>query len=107
MLIPDIIINLKFLPTEHGGRKMPTPKDYFGCIFEIHNTNHDGRLLLDKIGSIYPSETKENVPVKFLCADLVIPKLNIGDKLLLKEGHVIGEAIVAEILNKNPESSAV
>ena len=76
MLHPDIVVNLKFLTTEEGGRKTPTPPNFFSCIFDIHGKSHDARMLLENVGAIHPGEDKESVPVKFLCADLVMPKLH-------------------------------
>ena len=105
MIKPDIIADVKFYTTQQGGRIYPTPSEYFGCIFEVHGSNHDARLLLSEVGAIEPGEIKKAVPIKFLCADLVIPKIEPGNVLYLSEGNLIGEATVIRILNTNPEST--
>lgn len=102
MLPSDIIANIEFYPTEQGGRSMPTPKNFFGCVFVIDHNNHDGRILLNSIGPIHPGDKKDNVPIKFLCADLVIPKLEVGTKFKIRDGKIIGEAEVVKIINTNP-----
>lgn len=100
MLIPDIIVNVEFYKTEDNGRKGPTPRDFFGCIFVINGKNHDCRLLLNKIGSIFPGDKKDNIPVKFLCPELVLPKLKEGIKFYLWDGRIVAEGEVKEIINK-------
>lgn len=105
MITPDVFVNLKFYSQDNNGRSMPTPANYFSCIFVIDHSNHDARLLLDKIGSICPGDENENVPVKFLCADLVIPKIKVGDKFYIRDGKVVAEGTISKIINMNPASS--
>lgn len=102
---PDIFVSLKFYSQDKGGRKIPTPANFFSCIFVIDHGNHDARLLLETIGSINPGDEKENVPVKFLCADLVIPKIKSGDKFYIRDGGVVAEGIVQKIINTNPANT--
>lgn len=104
MLTPDIFANLKFYPTDKGGREGPTPPNFFGCIIKIGNSNHDARLILEKIGSIFPGDTKNNVPIKFLCSDLVMKKLKISDKFFIRDGGVIGEGEVIMIVNSETQN---
>lgn len=99
MLTPDITVDVKFYKTEDKGRKIPTPANFFACISVIDNQNHDCRLLLEKIGSISPGDFKTNVPIKFLCSELVLPKLQKGKKFYLKEFGIIAECKVIEIIN--------
>lgn len=100
MLVPDVIVDVKFYKTEDGGRKGPTSPEFFPCLFVINNHNHDCRLLLDNIGSIFPGDFKINVPIKFLCPDLVIPKLKNGMKFYLRGVKIVAEGVVKEIINK-------
>lgn len=99
MIKPDILANIKFYNIEQGGRKSPTPKDYFGCPVDIDGQKNDCRLLLNVIGSIKPGESKTDVPIKFLCSDTVIKKLSIGKKFFLWEVGYIGEGIVINIFH--------
>jgi|GEM_PF-1494085 hypothetical protein len=96
MLKPDVYLNIKFYETCNGGRKGPTPSDFFGCIFKIDDQNFDGRMLLAEISSIYPVDCKERVPVKFLNYDNVKNKLHIGKKIYIRDGGTVGEAIVVD-----------
>lgn len=100
MLIPDIYVNVSFYSTENNGRKSETNSNMFGSIFVINQSKHDCRLLLDEIGAIFPGEEKNKVPIKFLCPDLVIPKLSIGLKFYLWDMRNIAEGIVIKINNK-------
>lgn len=97
MLKPDVYLNIKFYETSEGGRKGPTPSDIFGCIFKIDEENFDGRMLLEDISSIYPGDSKERVPVKFLNYDVVQNKLHIGKKIYIRDGGTVGEAIVVDM----------
>ena len=97
MLIPDIIVDLKFYKTEETGRKTPTSSTFFGCIFSINNDKHDCRLLLHEVGQIWPGESKADVPIKFLCPELVLPKLQKGSRFYLWEGKNIAEGKIKEI----------
>ncbi len=99
MITPDIFITIKFYKKEDGGRNIPTPSNFFSCVFVIGDKNYDARMLLEGIGSIYPGDKKINVPVKFLCSDLVIPKINVGDKFYVRDGRVIADGIIEKIIN--------
>lgn len=107
MITPDIKINVKFYKTEENGRKSPTSSDYFGTIFVIGSDYHDCRLFLNETGSILPGDCKFNVPVKFLCWDLVFPKLKIGSKFHLWDGRNIAEGEVSEIINPDPRLTVI
>jgi hypothetical protein len=99
MLNPDVIVDISFYKTENGGRKGPTPPNFFACIFVIDGQNHDCRLLLENVGSVYPGEGKSNVPIKFWCPELVLPKIDINKKFLLRDGQVIAEGKVIKIVS--------
>ncbi len=105
MLTPDIIANIKFYSTENGGRKSAISTNFYGCIFSLEDSKHDCRLLLENIGAVAPGENKKSVPIKFLCADLVIPKIKAGSKFYLWEGGNIAEGVVEMIINTNPVST--
>lgn len=98
MIKPDIIADLYFYSTEEKGRAMPTPPNRFSCIFTINGCNYDIRLLLNEIGSIFPGQNIKNVPIKFLCPELIVSKLNVGDKFFLREIKIIAEGTIIEKL---------
>lgn len=60
-------------------------------------------MILNEIGSISPGEHKQHVPIKFLCPELVLPKLKEGTKFYLWDMRNIAEGVVEEITNKNTE----
>jgi hypothetical protein len=100
MLVPDIFVKVNFYSTGEGGRKLPTDSKMFGSIFTINDSKHDCRLLLENIGAIKPGETKSGVPIKFLCPELVIPKLKKGVKFYLWDMRNIAEGEVEQVLIK-------
>ena len=97
MLSSDVVVSIYFYKTEDGGRKLPTNPNQFPCIFSVNDKKHDCRLLLNEIGSISPGEYKTNVPIKFLCPELVLPKLTIGSKFYLWDMRNIAEGEVCYI----------
>jgi len=97
MIKPDVLLDIKFYTTDAGGRTLPTASNFYGCVFEFQGKNHDGRLLLENIGSIYPGDSKKSVPLKFLDPDSILKDLTVGSILKIREGRYIGEAVVAQI----------
>ena len=89
----DIVADVRFFPTEAGGRHSPTPPDRFSCIFEIDDKFFDCRLHLAEVGSISPGESAR-VPIQFLSPELVRPRLSIGTEFHLKEFGRIAHGVV-------------
>ena len=95
--VPDIIADVRLLPTVEGGRGGPTPSDFFGCPFIMPNGDyHDARMDLGMHGSLAPGEAAR-LSIKFLNPKTALSKLSIGSVLQLWEGKVIGEATVVDI----------
>ena len=87
------VVEVTLYSTAHGGRKGPTPSEWFGCpcIADQHRRQAwDCRLLL-KGSSLSPGETRR-VEITFLSAEQAFDALSKGDKFFLWEGRVIGEA---------------
>ena len=101
MINPDILADITLYDTEQGGRKSPTPADQFNCPIDIDGVKHDCRLLLKNIGPLIPGEKKINVPIKFLCPEIVLPKISIGKLFYLCEIGIIGEGLVSRIIMNN------
>ena len=93
---PDIVAELTFLPTAEGGRKGPTPPDFFGCPFGFGGEYFDVRFDLSEIGSIAPGASVR-APAKFLNPKLIKDRLSVGSEFILWEGRVIGRGRVLEI----------
>lgn len=107
MLTPEIYVNITFYPTDKGGRKLPTGSHFLGTIFVINESKHECRLLLEEVGPISPGESKNEVPIKFLCPDLVLSKLRVGTKFYLWDMRNIAEGEVVKIINTNKELGKV
>ena len=94
---PDIIAEIALASVEDGGRSVSTPSEWFGCPFVLPNgEHHDGRLDLSERAPMFPGESAV-LPVKFLDARAVVPKIEVGAVLQLWEGRVIGSATVLAI----------
>lgn len=96
-LKPDIIATITFVMTQQGGRKSPIMHEAFGCIFEHAGQTNDCRLLVAGMGDIWPGQ-KVTVPIVFLCPDLVLPRIKVGDVFTLREAKTIAHGIIDEIV---------
>jgi len=95
--VPDIIADVRLLPSAEGGRKESTPPDFFGCPFIMPNGDyHDARMYLGEHGCLAPGESAR-LPIKFLDPGHALSKFGIGSVLKLWEGKVIGEATVVQV----------
>jgi hypothetical protein len=86
-MTPDITIEVRFKTPSEGGRNGPVIGARFGCPMLIAGQAFDCRLLTSgrtlELGKTY------EVPVKFLNADLALPKLTSGMEITLWEGKEI------------------
>ena len=74
---PDIIARIRFYATKDGGRKGPTPTDFYRCPLEFEGEKFDCALHLHTVGSIAPGMLTR-VPITLLCPALIKPRLKIG-----------------------------
>lgn len=100
---PEILARVTFLRTEEGGRKGPTPSNFFGCPFLMDEQMNDCRLVLTDVGAISPGQTVE-VPIAFLVPKLVVDRLKVGRKFKLWEMGIIAEGEILKVLT--PAESA-
>ena len=91
---PELTAEITLYPTEQGGRKGPTPPDWFGCPCFISKEHLDGLdcCILPQGMPLSRDETRR-VGMVLLSPDIVIPALRRAGKSYLWEGHVIGEGI--------------
>lgn len=91
----DITIEVRFRTTEEGGRSGPVVGAQFSCPMLISGEAFDCRLLTEgqplHLGEIY------DLPVKFLNADVALPKLSEGMGISLWEGRVIADGKVLSL----------
>jgi hypothetical protein len=96
---PDIIARVSVYAANHGGRQSTIPPVQFGCPFFFEGEGFDCRLLLDQVGvSLSPGSTAD-VPIKFVCPELVKPRLHRGARFKLWESGDFAEGEVLEILS--------
>lgn len=83
----DVTIEVRFKTTAEGGRNGPVVGRQFGCPMFISGEAFDCRLMTGgrklELGETY------EVPVKFLNANLALPKLTPGTEITLWEGKEI------------------
>lgn len=101
---PEILAKVTFRRTEEGGRKGPTPPNFFSCPFFMDEQFNDCRLILSDIGSVSPGQTVE-VPIAFLAPKLVVNRLKVGRKFALWEMGVIAEGEILQIFGPHESSS--
>lgn len=96
---PDVIIEVRFLTTAEGGRAKAVEGQFYACPLFIANEGFDCRVLLEgrclELGAIY------EVPVKFLYAELAIPKMSVGKEVKLWEGRNVAEGRVIKIIDES------
>jgi hypothetical protein len=87
-----------FTRTADGGRSQPTPPGHFSCPLEFRGEFFDCRLDLTSCGPISPGQSVE-VPISFLCPELVETRMKVGDSFLLWEGKTIAVGNVTKTGN--------
>ncbi len=86
-MTPDITIQVRFKTPAEGGRSGPIIGAHFGCPMFIAGQAFDCRLLTN--GRTLELGKEYELPVKFLNADLALPKLSPGAEVALWEGKEI------------------
>jgi hypothetical protein len=93
---PDIIASLRFLSTEEGGRKGPTPPGIFRCLLEFEGAKFDCGLHLEGTGPLAPGVAAV-VPITLLFPALIKPRLKVGSRFELREIATIATGVVIEV----------
>ena len=95
---PDVIIEVHFKTAGEGGRLdgIVIAENLYGCPLFVNGEAFDCRLLLTnqtlELGEIY------ELPVKFMRADLALPKLSVGKSVTLWEGKEIAIGKVVRLV---------
>jgi hypothetical protein len=94
---PQLIADVTLYASERGGRKEPTPADWFGCPCMVSKDRDawDCRILLQGI-PLAPGETRR-VGMVFLSHNEAIADLRQAAKFYLWEGRFIGEGTIVEV----------
>ena len=93
---PDIDIEIRFKKSEEGGRQSPIVGDVYGCPMIIDGEAFECRLVFEN--KILQLGVVNEVSVKFMNPDLVLPKLSIGKKITLWEGKEVASGKVLRFL---------
>ena len=95
---PDIIAAIRLFSKKEGGRSRPLPPR-FGCPIEYKGHKFDCKFWCDDYGGYFePGMFRENIPIRFLWPEGIVPRLKTGEHFAIWEGGIIGEGIVTEIL---------
>jgi len=94
---PEVRARIRLFTTAEGGRKGPILGPWFGCPTRIQDRYFDCRLQAVPPGPIALGETVE-VQLQFLCPELALPLLALGQPFALWDGRTIGEGTVLELL---------
>ena len=86
----EILVKVRFLNTDEGGRKGPILVELYKCMFGLGEELFDCGLDLSNTGPIELGQ-KVIVPIKFLCPELVKDRLKPGDKFYLREMDKVAE----------------
>lgn len=96
---PDAVIKIRLKTTSEGGRQGPLAiaRREYGCVLLVNDEAFDCRFLVEdqllELGGTY------EIPIKFLCPELVLPKLSAATQVTIWEGKTIG---VGEIVRLVP-----
>lgn len=94
----DILVEISYLPTDHGGRVNPVRTGYRPQ-FYYENHDWDASHNYFEVETVNPGETTR-AAITFLSPDRHLGKLKPGSHFLIREGQkVCGYGHVVEILN--------
>jgi hypothetical protein len=74
---PQILAEVRLLPTEAGGLKQPIPPGFFDCPVGAGGEYFAMRMDLSCVGSLSPGSTAR-VPIQFLRPEYVLPWMEVG-----------------------------
>ena len=118
VLLPNALIRVRFLLPEEGGMKSnktiewtPEMQTGFGCPMRIGEDLHDFRTLISETTTYILGEMYD-LYVKFLCPELVLPKLRKDMEIELWAGKTIAKGNVIEIIHhqaclRNTKANAI
>ncbi len=103
---PDAIIEVRWKTTAEGGRKTPLyphELDSFRCPFLIDGEYFD--CVLDITGTAMELGETYQLPVSFLCWNLVGPRLKDGKFIALRECSIVATGKVVRVLRDVEQTS--
>jgi hypothetical protein len=104
MFTPHVLVELILLAIQDGGLKASITVPIVKLIARIGDCYHDCGIDVSTSTPLYPGESTI-APVEFLCPDLVMPKLTVGDTFDLWHGRVVGHARVLQLFDNPMQTS--
>ena len=102
-LNPDIIIEVRFLTAEEGGRRSPIEGGRYGCPIIANGRGFDCRFVLEGTKRFEPGKTYR-IQVKLLDAATALSELKEEAEISLWEGRNIAEGRVFKVLDCQTET---
>ena len=95
---PHVRTRVRLLNTSEGGRRGPTPEGMaFGCLIVIEEQNYDCRMVPVGAASFKPGAEAEAL-IQFVSPELIVASLHVGKKFHVRDGRIVGEGEVLEVL---------
>ena len=96
---PDIIINVRFLTSDEGGREKPIMGKKYSCPLIINEAcGYDCRFVLNSESYFEPGY-EYDIPIKFLNFKSALKDIVEGMRITLWEGKTIAEGKVIKVFN--------
>ena len=104
--VHDVVARTRFLTTDEGGRETDVaPQSALGYrpIFFLEGDaeGHSCVILVEAIGGRIALGSRVDVPILFLFPELIKPRLKVGNRFTLWEGHTIANGEIIEISRGN------
>ncbi|WP_125932008.1 hypothetical protein [Thiosocius teredinicola] len=103
MMKADVVITVRFLTQEEGGRNTPIVSDSYGCPLMLGDEGFDCRFVLDgktcfELGKEYA------IPIKFLNRDKAFESLKANSEISLWEGKTIATGRIVDVCDRGFDS---
>lgn len=99
-----MVVRMRLLSQEEGGRSQALPPDIFGCpmffegVPELSSHGYDCRILVSEIQKpIAPGDEVEEVKIVFLSPAPIFAHVRLGTRFSLWEGKTIAHGEVVRI----------
>ena len=94
---PDILVRVRFKTLSEGGRSANITGIYYSCPLIVGESAFECRILLD--GRVLELGTVYDVPVKLMNRSEAIPKLPLGQEIVLWEGKDVAEGRIIKVFH--------
>ena len=92
-VVPDIVVELRLLPTSRGGRMSPIRRGEYRAVFGVDGQYFSCRLFVSMPDGMAPGETA-HFGVQFLVPQVALPFFGVGTHFTLWDHRTIGRGVV-------------